>query len=234
MRMTLTGLRYDLDLDRLTDEELVVLAQECDYRPAGEALVQRYHDWARWLAARCARRSRLQSADAEDARQNAVLSLAEAIRCYDTLQLGRRGGYQFRAFLVRVVGARYLDFLRRLRRLGQRYKGAAALAEALESAHRGGHALRDGGDPVGAAERQEEQVRLEQALCRMDEVARSLWERLATGTPLRAAAQELGLSYYAAKRARRRLLAALTAQLRQAEKIAPAAPRSSRWNEYLS
>jgi RNA polymerase sigma factor (sigma-70 family) len=231
--MKLTGLRYDLDLDRLADEALVVLAQECDYRPAGDALLERYHAWAGRLVSRRASRSRLQSADVEDARQNAVLSLAEAIRCYDTFQLGRRGGYQFRAFLVRVVGARYLDFLRRLRRLGQRYKSAAELAKALEPAHRGGHALRDVGDPVGAAERQEEQVRLEQALCRLDEVARSLWERLATGTPLRDAARDLGLSYYAARRARRRLLAELTAQLRQAEKAAPAAPRSRRWNEYL-
>jgi len=190
--MKLTGPCYDLDLDRLTDEELVVLAQECDYRPAGEALLERYHAWAGRLVSRRASRSRLQSADAEDARQNAVLSLAEAIRCYDTLQLGRRGGYQFRAFLVRVVGARYLDFLRRLRRLGQRYKSAAELAKALEPAHRGGHALRDAGDPVGAAERQEEQVRPQQALGHLDAQLCHFWEWPATHPWLRASTCRAG------------------------------------------
>jgi RNA polymerase sigma factor (sigma-70 family) len=211
--MRLTGRGYDLDLERLADEELVVLAQECDYRPAGEALLLRYHAWAGRLAARRAWRSRLQPADAEDARQNAVLSLAEAIRCYDTLQLGLRGGCHFRTFLLRVVSARYLDFLRRLRRPGRPCHSAAALAEVPVPA-RGGPGSHGWGDPVGTAEGHEAQARLERALGRLDAGARRLWERLAGGTPLRAVARELGVSYDVAKRARRRLLAALAAQLR--------------------
>jgi RNA polymerase sigma factor (sigma-70 family) len=211
--MRLTHRSYDLDLDRLGDEELVVLAQECDFRPAGQTLLGRYHAWAGRLAARRACRSRLQAADAADARQNAVLSLAEAIRSYDTLQLGRRGGCRFRSFLLRVVSARYLDFLRRLRHRCRHCQGAAALAAAPVPPRRGGPGPQGWGDPVGAAEWREEQASLEQALGRLEEGARRLWERLAAGTPLRAVARELGLSYDAAKRARRRLLTALAAQV---------------------
>jgi RNA polymerase sigma factor (sigma-70 family) len=223
--MKLMGACYDLDLDRLTDEALVVLAQECGYRPAAEVLLERYHAWAGRLVGRRACHSCLQPADVEDARQNAVLSLAEAIRCYDTSQLGRRDTCHFRTFLLRVVSARYLDFVRRLCRWRRRWWNWAALDGAPVPARRGGPAPHGRGDPVGAAERGEEQAWLERALRRLDGDARSLWERLAAGTPLRAVARDLGLSYDAAKRARRRLLAALTDQLPQAEKIAPPVPR---------
>jgi RNA polymerase sigma factor (sigma-70 family) len=191
----------------------VVLAQECDYLPAGEVLLERYHAWAGQLVARRARRSRLQSPDAEDARQNAVLSLAEAIRCYDTLQLGRCGGCTFRTFLLRVVSARFLDFLRRLGRMRQHYQGSADLAEVPVPARCGSLLTPCWSDPAGAAECREEQARLERALAGLDAGARCLWEGLAVGTPLRVAARELGMSYDAAKRARRKLLAALATQL---------------------
>jgi RNA polymerase sigma factor (sigma-70 family) len=213
--MRLTGRGYDLDLERLADEELVVLAQECDFRPAGEALMRRYHGWAAQLAARRACRSRLQPADTADARQNAVLSLAEAIRCYDTLQVGRCGGCTFRTFLLRVVSARFLDFLRRLGRMRQHCQSSADLAEAPVPDRCGDLRTPCWSDPGGAAQCREEQARLERALAGLDAGARCLWERLAVGTPLRVAARELGLSYDAAKRARRKLLAALTAQLRE-------------------
>jgi RNA polymerase sigma factor (sigma-70 family) len=206
--MRLAARRYDLDLERLADEELVVLAQECGYGPASTALLLRYHDWAGRLVTAHARRSRLQAADVEDARQNAVFSLTEAIRRYDTLELGRRGGCRFRTFLYRVVTARYCDFARQVGRLVSRWKGSLLVGDALTLARC------NWGDPATAAELREAQARLEQALARLDGSARLLWERLASGIPLRAVALEQGISYDAAKRARRRLLAELTAHLR--------------------
>jgi RNA polymerase sigma factor (sigma-70 family) len=229
--MRQTAPRYDLDLDRLADEALVVLAQECDYRPAGAALFQRYHDWACGLVGRRACRSRLQHADAEDARQNAVLGLAEAIRRYDTLQMGLRGGCRFRTFLFRVVSARYIDFLRRLGCLRRHYRSATILAAAPVPAGSGSRPAYGAGDPVGAAQCKEEQARLEQALQQLDEASRKLWDSLAAGTPLRAAARALDISYDAAQRIRRRLLAALAAQLRSPEKVSPAVLRSVRSGE---
>jgi RNA polymerase sigma factor (sigma-70 family) len=194
----------------MSDEELVVLAQECGCAAAGQRLLLRYHDWVGGLVARRARRRHLQNADVQDARQNAVLSLTEAIHSYDTRELGRPGGCCFRSFLYRVVLARYCDFLRKVGRHTGRWKSFPARAEAPVPVRSGCD------DPAVAVEWQEAQASLERALRQLDDPARQLWERLVTGVPLRGIADELGVSYDAAKRARRKLLAQLTGCLRPA------------------
>jgi RNA polymerase sigma factor (sigma-70 family) len=196
--MRLRAKRYDLDLEGMSDEELVVLAQECGCAPAGQVLLLRHHDWVGGLVARRARRRYLQDADVEDARQNAVLSLTEAVHSYDTLELGRPGGCRFRSFLYRVALARYCDFLRKVGRLTGRWKTFSALAEAPVPVRSGCD------DPAAAAEWQEAQARLERALGQLDDPARQLWERLVSGALLRGIADELSVSYDAAKRARPR------------------------------
>jgi DNA-directed RNA polymerase specialized sigma24 family protein len=70
-------------------------------------------------------------------------------------------------------------------------------------------------DPAEVVERREALARLDQALGRLGEGARRLWELLATGLRLHAVAKELGVSYDSAKRQRQKLLAGLKSQLRE-------------------
>jgi DNA-binding CsgD family transcriptional regulator len=59
-------------------------------------------------------------------------------------------------------------------------------------------------------------ARLQQALDGLDDAKRRLWRELASGKKLRQIAAEQGVSYDRVKRQRRRLLAQLAAQLRNA------------------
>ena len=67
-----------------------------------------------------------------------------------------------------------------------------------------------------ALARREARARLHQALEGLDEALRRLWRELADGKRLRQIARERGVSYDRLKRQRRRLLARLAAQLRNA------------------
>jgi RNA polymerase sigma factor (sigma-70 family) len=211
---------YDLDLSLLGDEELVVLAQECGYQPARNQLLVRYHDWTNRLIAYQARRTRLEAADVLDAQQNATFSTIEAIRCYDITRFDEVNGCSFRTFLRRVLGARFRDFVRSMNRRQRHYDHNARAASALED---GGEAAGQGsvdcpcvfGNPALAIEWREALALLEQALTGLAERDRRLWEGLASGSGLRVLAQDLGMSYDCAKRQRRKLLAQLSARLRQ-------------------
>src|SRR5438105_2323846 len=90
---------YELDLSKLGDEELVVLAAECDYHPAEEALLLRYYVWSQRFITRLARRHFLSESDVEDATQDTVFAIVKAIARYDTLELGKIDGCPFRVFL---------------------------------------------------------------------------------------------------------------------------------------
>src|SRR6516165_5005188 len=50
--------KYDLDLTRIGDEELVVMAKECHYQPAAHMLFERHRPWINVLIARRARQGR--------------------------------------------------------------------------------------------------------------------------------------------------------------------------------
>jgi RNA polymerase sigma factor (sigma-70 family) len=200
---------YDLDLSDFGDEELVVLAQECGYRPAAHALLARHHPWVSGLIARKARSTTLSAADVEDAGQEAVFWVLEGIASYDTLELARPRGCRFRSFLYPLIGRRFIDFARRLWRRHRRLAPAGPQTRC-EAA---GVARVEPGCPAKALERQEDHQRLLSALDRLEESDRRLWDRLAGGAPLRDIAEELGLSYPQAKRQRRQLLARLVAQL---------------------
>jgi DNA-binding CsgD family transcriptional regulator len=69
---------------------------------------------------------------------------------------------------------------------------------------------------VEALVRREARARLHQALEGLVEALRRLWRGLADGKRMRQIAQEQGVSYERLKRQRRRLLARLAAQLRNA------------------
>src|SRR5262249_61094154 len=71
---------YDLDMTRLEDEQLVVLAAECDYRPARDELIRRSLPLTERLVGGHAAHSGLQEADRQDPQQDAVLSILAGIR----------------------------------------------------------------------------------------------------------------------------------------------------------
>jgi RNA polymerase sigma factor (sigma-70 family) len=201
--MTRQAQKYDLDLAQLADEALVILAQECTFQPATDELVLRYHErMSQLIALRI--RHRGNAADVPDAQQNGVFAILEAIAGYDTLELAKPRGCSFRTFVRRVVTARCCDFVKQVRRAEKRYRHLDECQAAR------------GSDPVEALAQQEEMARLHCALERLDEPMRRLWHELAYGKKLPQIAREQGVSYDRVKRQRRRLLAQLAAQLRDA------------------
>src|SRR5258708_1944950 len=77
---------YDLDMTQLEDEQLVVMVQECGYRPARDELICRCLGLARRLVGHCTSCNALQEADSQDAEQDAVLWILEAIGRYKTAE----------------------------------------------------------------------------------------------------------------------------------------------------
>jgi RNA polymerase sigma factor (sigma-70 family) len=217
---------YDLDMTRLEDEELAVMAQVCDYRPARDELISRCLRLARRLIAHHACCSRLQEADSQDAQQTAVLWILEAIERYRTDEPVDPGGCHFRTFVYRVLASRLVDFFR-YRRLRNHFPLAEAACPSRDPdrpSDEEGPALHGPSpDPLASAEEAEEQARLRQELGRLGDAERRLWDLLAAGTPLRRVAASLGISYDAAKRRRRKLLARLRSALTSERPRRPAA-----------
>jgi RNA polymerase sigma factor (sigma-70 family) len=216
--------KYDLDLSRIGDEELVVLAQECGYQPAAHALIVRLHPWVNGLIFRKAGHTKLGAADVDDAGQEAVFWMLEGIASYNTLELARPKGCRFRTFLYTLVACRFIDFTRRVWRREShldrqaRFVGPEANLGTIGITPRNSARLNQD-NPASALIGQENRMRLQSALDRLGEQARRLWDCLAAGMPLRDIAREQCISYPQAKRRRRQLLANLVAQFRdQAEK----------------
>jgi RNA polymerase sigma factor (sigma-70 family) len=207
-----------LDLTQLEDEQLVVLAQECDYQPARDELIARCLRLVRQLVSHWASCKGLQEADSRDAEQDAVLWILEAIRRYRTVESVKPGGCHFRTFVHRVLTSRLVDFVRHLRLRNHFPLSQDGVAFLSQDPHR----QQDeevpapaGPDPnpVTRAEADEAQARLDLELERLGADDRELWDLLAAGTPLRQVAATLGISYDMSKRRRRNLLARLKGAL---------------------
>src|SRR5262245_49461551 len=176
--------RYDLDLARLEDEQLVVLAQECGYVPARDELIYRCNCLKDRLIRRHAAHSGLQPADCMDAQQDAVLWIMEAIRLYRTEEQVKPGGCRFRTFLYRVLLSRFADWLRSRRRRQARLRLGGYtffwpdLPPTLQ--HQGSPAgpASSGGDPQRGVEQDELMARLRQELEQLNGLARELWDLL--------------------------------------------------------
>jgi len=192
--------KYDLDLARMADEALVVLVQECKFRPAADELVMRYYERMNKLIALRVKR-RWIAVDVQDAQQNGVFAILEAIARYNTLEVAKPRGCSFRSYVSIVVMARFWDFVRHICRVERRYSRLDEHPAGRKS------------DPVQALARQEEMARLHCALERLDEPLRRLWQELSSGKKLPQIAREQGLSYGQVKRQRQRLLAQLAAAL---------------------
>src|SRR5262249_1557204 len=124
-------------------------------------------------------------------------------------------GCHFRSFLHRVLRARFIDFLRHQRRQENHFR---LLGEVDTEAADGTRpvwpiVLNAVADPLPRMEQGELRARLECELDRLSPLARRLWDLLAQGVPLRRVAAALGISYDAAKRRRRTLLARLKSSL---------------------
>ena len=208
--------RYDLDLTRIGDEELVVMAKECHYQPAAHMLFERHRPWINVLIARRARQGRLGAADIDDAQQEGWFWLIEGIGRYDTLELARPIGCRFRTFLYTVIESRVIDFARSIWRRRSHYEQTRRIPDAADM--RPGAIKRVWPDdchdgPVAALLWQEALERLESAVECLDPRARDFWQSLASGSALHDIACRLGISYQQARGQRQRLLAKLKVRL---------------------
>jgi len=201
---------YDLKLTQFGDEQLVVLATECGYSAARDELLGRFRDSSSRLVRRLAARAGFQEADQQDVEQEAVFWLLEAIRSYRTTEHVRVGGCQFRSFLHRVLQARFIDALRDRRR-DHRHRDCPQSGPGCRVASAVVASPRE--SPGRQAERRESRARLQQELDRLEPSAQTLWGLLSQGMPLRNVANELQMSYPAAKRRRRKLFAELQGSL---------------------
>ena len=154
-----------------------------------------------------------------DAQQDAVLWILEAIREYNTVQQFMPPGCRFRTFVYHVLLSRFIDFLRRQSRRQARARLGgytfASLSAPPASRRDGSSAGPEswGGEPQRGMERDELMAQLHRELDRLGGRARELWDLLVGGMPLREIAAALGLSYDAAKRQRRSLIAHLRSRV---------------------
>ena len=224
--------RYDLDLAGLADEQLVVLVQECGNVPARDELICRCNGLKDRLIRGRAALSGLQEADRLDAQQDAVLWILEAIRAYNIGQQVMPRGCCFRTFLYHVLVLRFIDFLRSQRRRRARLVLAGYTFGSLNSPSappRDGSSVSPeswGGAAERGMEREELMARLHQELNQLGGLSRELWDLLARGMRSCAIAAALGLSYDAAKRQRRKLIAQPRACLGGEER-----PRALGWGQ---
>jgi RNA polymerase sigma factor (sigma-70 family) len=206
-------LGFDLDLAVMEDEALIVLAEECEYGPARDELIVRYDAQIDRLIGWMARSYRLTQGDLEDARQNAVFWVVEAITKYDTEQIGKVRGCSFRSFVHRVLMSRFKDFTKHLRRVECRYDRSSecAVEEFSET-----DVNAEPEDPALIVAEKESINRLHQTLSGLDSESGRLWQLLADGTSLRQIAATLDVSYDSIKRRRRKLIEQLKTQLNEA------------------
>jgi DNA-directed RNA polymerase specialized sigma24 family protein len=214
--MLQTTKHYDLDLSKMGDEELVVLAQECEFRPAVDELVLRYHEPIGRAIVHKARRTPLIAKDIEDARQNAFFALREAIAGYRTLEMVKPGGCRFRSYAGTVALARFWDFVKRIRRLHNRYRCLPGTPGEGPDEPRPRSSWRHASSSAEPVVGQQDQATLRQAVERLDGPARFLWQQLATGKKLRQIVRECGRSYNSLKHQKRKLLARLSAVVKDA------------------
>ena len=204
---------FDLNLAVMEDEALVVLAKECEFGPARDELIVRYGAQTNRLIGWLAYRYQLTDSDADDARQNAVFWIIEALTKYDTNQIGKAGGCSFRSFIHRVIIARFKDFAKHLRRVECHYDRTARCGGDEASAVDIDRKLND---PATIAEAHESMNRFQATITGLDSESGRLWRLLADGNSLRQIAAELGISYDSAKRRRRKLIAQLRIRLNPA------------------
>jgi RNA polymerase sigma factor (sigma-70 family) len=201
---------FDLDMAMMSDDALIVLAKECEYGPARNELILRYASQRDRLIGWLAKTTSFRPADIEDARQNAVFWTLEAIEKYDTEQIALDQGCSFYSFLNRVLICRFKDYTKHLHRRERHYvRSNGSPPEDQSTNGRGGRPC----DPATLAESRESLARLYASLAQLDGESNRIWELLVEGNSLREISAELGISYDAIKRRRRKLIQHLKSKL---------------------
>lgn len=211
---------YDLDISTLEDESLVVLAQ-LGYEPGRNELIDRLWPLCQRLVRRHAFGMRLQTPDLQDAQQDAVLWIIDAIGHYRGDESVRPNGCHFRSFLYCVLRRRFIDALRTGRKYHLRngahfnhhpWEFETRDLESLAKLAISGEVTATGNTPFDTQE-SEWSTQLQEAVNRLNQRMQELWSLLRQGQPLRRIAIRLHCSYDQVKRLRRKLLATLGATI---------------------
>jgi RNA polymerase sigma factor (sigma-70 family) len=178
--------------------------------------------------ARMARRCRLTDAEIEDAQQEGVFWVLEAIRIFDARQpanqnIDGESGTSFHTFLFSVLSFRFKDFLKRQRRTTCRERFVSCETDEFSLVDEDGSlqsgtpklATAKSDDPVHIVELREATEQLERAISQLDEPSQQIWNLLRAGVSLHSIAQELGISYEAVRRRRRRMIADIRSNLKE-------------------
>jgi RNA polymerase sigma factor (sigma-70 family) len=204
------------------DDELVVFARKINDRRAIHTLIERHYPWLRRLIGWRARQEGLGREDTEDAQQDVVFSLFEAIVDYDLCGPARPGGCLFRSFLRRRALSRFHDTLRRVRWLHARQHGDVQLLVALEGqskpivldARKRGWRQLELADPALAAQWRELYELVREGIARLAAEEQRILEQSAEGVSIEQLAHEAGVSPSTLSRRRDQLYAAMRANLK--------------------
>jgi RNA polymerase sigma factor (sigma-70 family) len=205
-----------------SDDQLIACARATDDCRALAELIGRYYLWLSAVIRRRARRAGLCREDAEDAQQDTVHALLDAVRDYDLVQCAARRGCSFRTFLGRRAINRFQNALKRLRWLETHRRGEKELVAALEKRSRRSAAVSAGPcwlepepiDPAQTAQRRELAVQVRQVFATLSPEQQQLWEATAAGTSREELGQQLGVTRRTVHRRQEALSALLGARLK--------------------
>lgn len=202
----------DAVIDVRGDERLVALAAEGDVA-ARDEILSRYWAAARRFSSRCATNIGLFSDDVEEAQNESVLWIINAIQTYDQRQQTLERGCSFRTFLYRVLHARLIDFARsvgrRERWFDRTWQTKAWVNEDATSLSP--RIIDHAEDPIECAQAHESSRCLNQAILLLTPCERQLWSMLCQGIAMKVVAEQLGVTYDTVKHRRHRLIKKLRA-----------------------
>jgi RNA polymerase sigma factor (sigma-70 family) len=196
---------YDLDLARMEVNALVILSVECGFNPAEDEVILKFRERTNRQIAKLAKGFRWTAEDVEDAQQEAYCWMKEALRTYDTNEIGKSGGCSFPTFAHLVVARRFLDFAKHGGRVENPYDHSKAVSDGLDvvandAQVRTSARARHRSDPASIAESNEIIAALGRILGELDDIARRIWELRVTGNmSLHDIAAELAMSYDAVR-----------------------------------
>jgi RNA polymerase sigma factor (sigma-70 family) len=168
----------------MADGPLVVMAQLGDSAARRQLIARHAARVQEHVGHLAAQHQHLRPDEVEDAQQQAILWLCEAVAKYDTLEIGKEHGRSFTSFLEEVVERRLYDYGRaRRRREKHRATGGGVAFDDLA----------DAGQPDPAAVARDHALleRIGQIVETMERRERAVWHGRAAGKRVAAVAREL-------------------------------------------
>jgi RNA polymerase sigma factor (sigma-70 family) len=213
---------YDLDLAKMDDGVLLVMAVECEYDEAANELVVRHLQWISNLVCVIAKRYGLPVHDIDDVRQEASMAVKKAVKRFDTSQMTRLNSRSFRALAGRVIADSIKDFVKHEARVQRHLVHAPHVAPVTHAGVEDCECtpvfdracLRDE-SPAVRVEQKEMHERLQKAIGQLSTELRVVAGLMLDGYKLGQIAERLSIGYELAKWRRRQVLQKLkTALLR--------------------